>query len=111
LAFDIVFETETLDARNWVIDFGSLREVKEWLTDMFDHTLLVASDDPLIDELTRLANSGLANVIEVANIGCEAFAKLVYDFVADYIASNNVACVVRKVTCKEHANNSASYIA
>ena len=111
LAFDIVFETETLDARNWVIDFGSLKEVKEWLVDMFDHTLLVASDDPMFDELARLANSGLANVIEVANIGCEAFAKLVYDFVNAYIAENEMACVVRKVTCKEHANNSASYIA
>jgi 6-pyruvoyltetrahydropterin/6-carboxytetrahydropterin synthase len=58
LAFDIVFETETLDARNWVIDFGSLKEVKEWLVDMFDHTLLVASDDPMFEELARLANSG-----------------------------------------------------
>lgn len=111
LAFDIVFETETLDARNWVIDFGSLKEVKEWLVDMFDHTLLVASDDPMFAELTRLANCGLANVIEVNNIGCEAFAKLVYDFVTAYIAENGVACIVRKVTCKEHANNNASYIA
>ena len=85
--------------------------MKEWLVDMFDHTLLVASDDPMFDELARLANSGLANVIEVNNIGCEAFAKLVYDFVTAYIAENEVACIVRKVTCKEHANNSASYIA
>jgi hypothetical protein len=71
----------------------------------------VASDDPMFEELERLANSGLANVIEVANIGCEAFAKLVYDFVSAYIATTEVSCVVRKVTCREHANNSASYIA
>ena len=111
LAFDIVFETETLDARNWVIDFGSLKEVKEWLVDMFDHTLLVASDDPMYKELMRLADSGIADIEVVDEIGCEAFAKLVYDFVSAYIATNDVACVVRKVTCREHANNSASYIA
>ena len=111
LAFDIVFETETLDARNWVIDFGSLKEVKEWLVDMFDHTLLVAADDPMYKELMRLADSGIADIEVVDEIGCEAFAKLVYDFVSAYIATNDVACVVRKVTCREHANNSASYIA
>jgi 6-pyruvoyltetrahydropterin/6-carboxytetrahydropterin synthase len=109
LAFELVFEAETLDARNWVIDFGSLKEIKEWLIDMFDHTLLVAADDPMYKELMRLADSGIADIEVVDKIGCEAFAKLVYDHVTMWLVDNVVACRLRKVTCMEHANNRASY--
>jgi len=109
LAFEIVFEAETLDARNWVIDFGSLSDIREFLKDMFDHTLLVATDDPMYDELVRLSDSGLASVEVVDKIGCEAFAKLVYDYVALWLVENLVPCKLRKVTCMEHANNKASY--
>ena len=60
LSFYFEFEAETLDARNWVMDFGGLRPLKEVLEEWFDHTLLVAEDDPHRDELIRLGELGLA---------------------------------------------------
>jgi len=33
-----VFECEELDERNWVFDFGGLKDIKKWLEHMFDHT-------------------------------------------------------------------------
>ena len=40
------FESEELDARNWVMDFGGFKGVKQMLQDTFDHKVVIASDDP-----------------------------------------------------------------
>ena len=39
LGFKVIFECDELDERNWVMDFGGLKKFKNWLEDMFDHTL------------------------------------------------------------------------
>ena len=46
LQFEFLFGGEELDERNWIVDFGGLKPLKEWLKYMFDHTYLLASDDP-----------------------------------------------------------------
>lgn len=46
IGIKLIFESETLDDRNWVMDFGGLKAFKEWSEYMFDHTLVVAEDDP-----------------------------------------------------------------
>ena len=43
------FGTNDLDARNWAADYGSLKALKSVLQDQFDHTLLVADDDPHLE--------------------------------------------------------------
>jgi 6-pyruvoyl-tetrahydropterin synthase len=50
-----VFECETLDDRNWVFDFGNLKVFKDWSEWMFDHTLIVAKDDPHMDFFKAMA--------------------------------------------------------
>ncbi len=62
LAFSLTFATDTLDARNWCFDFGGLKPVRAWLHEMFDHTLLVAHDDPDLSEFQRLAERGLVDL-------------------------------------------------
>ena len=50
------FEATTLDPNNFVVDFSSLGELKQWLTHMFDHTVLINEDDPereLFEEMHR----------------------------------------------------------
>ena len=77
LSFKFIFESETLDFNNWVVDFGGLKPLKEKLQKQFDHTLLVAKDDPKKEVLLFLQEHGLANVILVEATGCEATAKYV----------------------------------
>ena len=47
LEFEFVFGTHELDENNWVVDFGSLKNLETWLRLNFDHRTLVASDDPM----------------------------------------------------------------
>lgn len=81
LTFKFHFECDDLDARNWAMDYGGLRPLKELLEDWFDHTLLVAQDDPQRDELIRLGTLGLAKITEVEKTGCEGIADFLYEYV------------------------------
>lgn len=115
LSFYFEFESETLDARNWCVDFGSLRPLKEFLKQSFDHTFLVASDDPHHDVLTNLHTLGLAKVVEVEATGCEALAKFLFDYVNEIFlpdhypnsAEQEIRC--RKVLVRETPSNCAFY--
>lgn len=112
LAIHIEFEAEELDVRNWVVDFGSLKSLKGWFQDSFDHTLLVAQDDPMRDHLKCLEELGLARVVIVPATGCEAFAKLIYEATEVWLMSNGYTPRVRlnSVEVREHGANSAIYI-
>lgn len=81
LSFHFEFETDDLDARNWVMDFGGLKPLKAKLEDWFDHTLLVAQDDPMRDELLRLGELKLAKITEVEKTGCEGIADFLYKYI------------------------------
>ena len=81
LSFHFEFESDTLDARNWVIDFGSLRPLKEFIEEHMDHCLLVALDDPQRDVLLNLGKLGIAKVTEVERTGCEGLADYLYEYV------------------------------
>lgn len=112
LAFTLTFEAEELDARNWVVDFGSLKGFRGWLEDTFDHKLLVAEDDPKRDWLVALGDFGLAEVVVVPAVGCEAFAEMVFQCAEIWLADNGYAPRVRVVSveCREHGANSALYL-
>src|SRR3954463_9367210 len=62
LAFEFLFQCETLDSRNWVIDFGGLKNLKLWLQGPFDHKMLVAEDDPVLDAFIAMQQAGIADI-------------------------------------------------
>jgi 6-pyruvoyltetrahydropterin/6-carboxytetrahydropterin synthase len=111
LSFKLIFGCTELDGRNWVLDFGGLKSVKQFLSDTFDHKMLVAEDDPYLEELLELNDVGLAQVITVPAVGCEGFAKLVFDFVEKVLdAEGHVPRVwLHSAECREHEGNSAIY--
>ncbi len=110
LAFDFEFESETLDVRNWVCDFGGFGSLKDFLAEHFDHTLLVAQDDPDLDFFKELDRKGLAQVREVAKTGCEGLAEYLFWWINEIWMEDNgyaprVFC--RSVRVWETPSNSA----
>lgn len=75
------FGTNQLDARNWVADYGGLRDLKKNLEDQFDHTLLVAEDDPHMDIYEELQKRKLAKLTVLPKLGCEGLADMIYKYV------------------------------
>jgi 6-pyruvoyltetrahydropterin/6-carboxytetrahydropterin synthase len=98
------------------MDFGGLKEFKQWSEHMFDHTLLVAEDDPNRGELEALNASGLAEVRIVPAVGCERFAEMAYKKMQGIINAAKVSGTalnptvrVKSVEVFEHGANSAIY--
>lgn len=113
LSFKLTFQATELDENGWVIDFGSLKPIKEYLSNTFDHKLLVAYDDPDKERFVALHHADLADVLVLhAGVGCEAFAALVFDFVSSWLGFIKASPRVQllSVEVAEHAGNSAIYL-
>lgn len=111
LAIKFTFGCDDLDVRNWVVDFGSLKSLRQRLEDTFDHKLLVAEDDPLRPALESLGKLGLADVVIVPATGCERFAELIFESTEVWLkdAGYSPRCWVEEVEVREHGANSAIY--
>ena len=112
LSIKFVFQAKTLDVRNWVVDFGGLKPLKAMLEDTFDHKLLVAEDDPLLETFRMLENLGGATIVVVPACGCEMFAELVYNCAEQWLKDAGYGDRVKLVSAevREHGANSAMYI-
>jgi 6-pyruvoyltetrahydropterin/6-carboxytetrahydropterin synthase len=113
LSFKFVFEADRLDIRQWVVDFGSLKPLKALLESTFDHTLLVAEDDPALEVILDLDRvHHIAKVIPVPAAGCEATARMVYKVAEQWLKDAGYGPRVRLVSVEvaEHGANSAIYI-
>ena len=112
LAFTFAFGCTDPDENGWVVDFGALKPLKEWLVYHFDHTVLVAEDDPHLSLYYLLEESKLATLRVLERVGCEAVAKLAYEaaqlLVRDITGGR---AYVLSCTVAEHGANSATYSA
>lgn len=113
LAFRFVFEATHLDDRNWVVDFGGLAPLKRELQTWFDHKLVVAVDDPALEDILALKRKGIADVVILDAVGCEKFAEMAWGMANTYLIDAGISSriKVKEVECREHGANSAIYSA
>lgn len=111
LAVRFEFETDELDVRNWVVDFGSLKSLKGLLEDTFDHKTVVAEDDPMLEMFEIMGRNGLIQLRILPATGCEKFAEIIYGATKVWLRDNGYAPRVRlaSVEVREHGANSAIY--
>jgi len=118
VSFRVWFEGE-LDERNWVWDFGGMKRAKgnidgknpkEWMEYMFDHTTIVATDDPGIGGFRTMDGLGIIQLRELEAVGAEQFAKYIFEKLDTFIQeeTNSRVSVVR-VEFMEHNKNTAIY--
>jgi 6-pyruvoyltetrahydropterin/6-carboxytetrahydropterin synthase len=118
VSFRVWFEGE-LDERNWVWDFGGMKRAKgtidgknpkEWMDYMFDHTTIVATDDPGIGGFRTMNELGIIQLRELEAVGAEQFAKYIYDKLNTFIQEETDGRVsVTRVEFMEHSKNTAIY--
>lgn len=110
LSFAFTFICADLDARGWCVDFGGLKPLRAWLHEIFDHTMLVAQDDPLLAQMQALAAADAARLIVLPQVGCESFAALACGWADDFVRSQTGGRVwVERVEVSEHGGNAASF--
>ena len=103
------FGCDSLDYRNWVVDFGGLKELKQVLEKQFDHTLCVSADDPLLEQFKALHVSGAADLrIMEKGVGIERTAEWCFDIADAHVRGiTKNRCWVERVEVWEHEKNSA----
>ena len=119
ISFKVYFEGE-LDHRNWVWDFGGMKRAKtqidgmspkEWMDYMFDHTLVVAEDDPYLEGFKAMGVHGLAQTRVIPATGAEKFAEFIFNKLNEFVNTETEGRVrVTKVKFMEHGKNAAYYV-
>ena len=118
ISFKVYFEGD-LDERNWVWDFGGMKRAKtqidgmspkEWMDYTFDHTMIIAEDDPELRAFQQMGTAGIAQVRVIPATGAEKFAEYIFNKVNEFVkveTDNRVK--VTKVKFMEHGKNAAYY--
>ena len=118
ISFRVWFEGE-LDERNWVWDFGGMKRAKgtiddknpkEWMDYMFDHTTIVAEDDPGLGGFKTMDQLGIIQLRILPAVGAEQFAKYIFEKLNTFVQEETSGRVkVARVEFMEHAKNTAIY--
>ena len=106
------FDCTELDHRNWCVNFGGLKELKQILQKQFDHTLVLAVDDPLLTHFQELHKQGGCDLRVMDGVGIEKTAEWCFKIANLFLRSNDETykrCWVSKVEVWEHEQNSAIY--
>lgn len=109
-SFIVCLQADQLDENNFIFDFGKFGPVKEWLTQNFDHTIVLEASDTA-PELIALASAGMARIVFLDSASCEGIAKAFYEFMQHFLSIQGVAnrVSVHHVTVTEDQKNSATY--
>ncbi len=111
-SFEFTFTCKVFDDNGFVVDFGKLSFIKEFLS-QFDHAVLVLRNDEFADAFDGMQQQNAAKVLWVEDASCEGLAKFVFDTVQsqicqiDALLTRGVTLV--SVTVFEDSKNSATY--
>jgi len=118
VSFRVTFDG-MLDHRNWVWDFGGMKRAKtkidgmspkKWMDYMFDHTVIVAEDDPELPIFKTMNNKGIIQLRVVPATGAEKFAEYLYKKLNKFVRTEtNERVHVVKVEFMEHNKNTAIF--
>ena len=118
VSFKVWFVGE-LDEKNWVWDFGGMKRAKgtidgmnpkAWMDYMFDHTTVMAEDDPYLEEFKEMDKKGIIQLRVIPYVGAERFAEYVYNKLNTFVQTETEGRVkVMRVEFMEHGKNSAIY--
>jgi 6-pyruvoyltetrahydropterin/6-carboxytetrahydropterin synthase len=108
--FYFEFAASELTEEGWVVDFGGLKEIKTWLEHLFDHTFLMAQDDPHLEDFKRLDDQGVIQLRILPNPGMEGTAFYVYQEASKILEKlYGKRAWITKVEVRENEKNSAFF--
>ena len=109
-AFTFWFKAKDLDHNGFVVDFGKLDYLSEWIDKNLDHGCLICKSDPKIDHLRNLAELGLLKILEIQQASCEGIAKYLFSRFDQLVRDNtNNRAWIKRIHLKEDSKNSATF--
>lgn len=107
---NLTFACEKTDANGFVVDFGKLGYIKDWINKHLDHSCLFNEADPEKDKL--LADyAKLFKTYLIPNCSCEGIAEHLYGIFNPMVQkATDGRTWITSVEIEEDSKNSAKYM-
>ena len=108
-AITLTFACRETDVNGFVVDFGKLRYLKNWIDEHLDHACLFNADDPGREALLQQAGD-LFKPYVLPNCSCEGIAEHLYGIFDPMVrnATEDRAWII-SVEIEEDSKNSACF--
>ncbi len=105
----VTFGCHDLDQNGFVVDFGRVKYLRQWLEQHLDHATVFSADDPLRDQLVAAA-PGAWKVYVLPCCSCEGVARHLFE-VFDALVRQHTGgrAFVVAIEVSEDSRNSARY--
>jgi 6-pyruvoyltetrahydropterin/6-carboxytetrahydropterin synthase len=106
----LTFASKGLDENGFVVDFGKLRYLKEWIDENLDHACAISSCDPHLERMKKWEGEGLIRLLIVESASCEGLAIHIFDVFDKLVRSNTgERAWITSIELEEDSKNSAFY--
>ncbi|MFI3290299.1 MAG: 6-carboxytetrahydropterin synthase [Opitutales bacterium] len=105
----ITFGCKNTDENDFVVDFGKLKFIKEWIVENLDHACVLAESDPLREEIYNSVACAYKPYV-VESCSCEGLAKHLFDIFDKMVREySNDRAFVAQISISEDEKNTACY--
>ena len=109
-AITLTFEASELDGNGFVIDFGDLHFIENWIDEHLDHGMILSESDPRKADLRELEKSGLLKTVWIKSASCEGIARFLFETFNPMVSDRtNGRVSLQAIHLEEDSKNSASY--
>ncbi len=106
----IEFTAQKLDKNGFVVDFGKLKYLKQFINEKLDHSCLFSKDDNKVKSLSESIHKDLFKIIWVENSSCEGIAKYLYTNFSNLLREHEGDRVsIRSICLHEDEKNAVCY--
>ena len=109
-AITLEFECSELDKNGFVVDFGNLKYIQNFINNNLDHASLFSKNDTIIKKLMSSEYKSLLKVLWVKNSSCEGIAKFLFKEFSKLVKNNEGNRVwIKTLTLYEDSKNFVTY--
>ena len=106
----IEFQATDLDKNGFVVDFGKLKYIKQFIDEQLDHACLLSSEDAQAKELAKSQYKNLFRICWVENASCEGIAVFLYEEISRLVREHEGERVsIRSIKLHEDEKNFVRY--
>ena len=100
----------TVDENGFVVDFGELHYISDWIDEHLDHACAFSASDPHRSKIEELAKLKLVHPLFIENASCEGLAKHLFETFDPMVRENTGGRArIVSIDLEEDSKNSAFY--
>ena len=98
------------DTNGFVVDFGKLRYLKEWIDENLDHACAISLRDPHLERMKNWEVDGLIQLFVIESASCEGIAQHLFEVFDPMVREHtNGRAWILSIELVEDSKNSATY--